>query len=430
MVKIKFYFSNQFKTLECNPNTKMKFIFEKWAKEMGKEYKIIGESITGGKIVYEYNFKFRSFTNKLLNPELTLNQQLSIKEPTIIVKEMKLNEINLEELKTEIVEEIKSPKDKEKIGIKVAIDKRNSKDKENIINNQFLSSGLINQSKYEVHLKEDEKTNINKILYDSIEKNQFISKWKNIFSSELKIPEDKIFITNIRKGSIVFDVVFKALPFKDMIDSVNTNININEKIENFINSHPEILSIYQKNIMGACKLTLDMLDSRGNQSPNNWAKKGSKRAGIEYHPPDNNWIGFGLKVLGEYDNDDWIDCHNNPNEWAVAYHGTSEKAVKPICSKNGKFWSTKEEGAKRQKCKDCLNKNSESKAKYNICGEGSYCSPFLDYAEKYSSGVIFMCRVNPKEYRIPEGKYEENEWITDGTRNSIRPYRLLYKINK
>ena len=239
MVKIKFYFSNQFKTLECNPNTKMKFIFEKWAKEMGKEYKIIGESITGGKIVYEYNFKFRSFTNKLLNPELTLNQQLSIKEPTIIVKEMKLNEINLEELKTEIVEEIKSPKDNptfdkaqeqivqfgfliekeieeelkknpenfldikdalkqkdtnnqmyalgklgeslEKIGIKVAIDKRNSKDKENIINNQFLSSGLINQSKYEVHLKEDEKTNINKILYDSIEKNQFISKWKNIF---------------------------------------------------------------------------------------------------------------------------------------------------------------------------------------------------------------------------------------------------------
>lgn len=488
MVKIKFYFSNQFKTLECNPNTKMKFIFEKWAQEMGKEYKIIGESIVGGKIVYEYNFKFRSFTNKLLNPELTLNQQLSIKEPTIIVKEIKLNEINLEELKTEIFEEIKSPKDNptfdkaqeqivqfgfliekeieeelkknpenfldikdalkqkdtnnqmyvlgklgeslEKIGIKVAIDKRNSKDKENIINNQFLSSGLINQSKYEVHLKEDEKTNMNKILYDSIEKNQFISKWKNIFSSELKIPEDKIFITNIRKGSIVFDVVFKTLPFKDMIDSVNTKININEKIENFIDSHPEILSIYQKNIMGACKLTLDMLDSRGNQSPNKWAKKGSKRAGIEYHPPDNNWIGFGLKVLGEYDNDDWIDCHNNPNEWAVAYHGTSEKAVKPICSKNGKFWSTEEEGAKRQKCKNCLNKNSESKAKYNICGEGSYCSPFLDYAEKYSSGVIFMCRVNPKEYRIPEGKYEENEWITDGTRNSIRPYRLLYKINK
>lgn len=254
---------------------------------MGKEYIIIGESIAGGKIIYEFNLKFYSLAQKLLNPELTLNQQLSIKEPTIIVKEIKLNEINLEELKTEIVEEIKSPKDNptfdkaqeqivqfgfliekeieeelkknpenfldikdalkqkdtnnqmyalgklgeslEKIGIKVAIDKRNSKDKENIINNQFLSSGLINQSKYEVHLKEDEKTNINKILYDSIEKNQFISKWKNIFSSELKIPEDKIFITNIRKGSIVFDVVFKTLDFTD-ISNIKINIKKNYTI--------------------------------------------------------------------------------------------------------------------------------------------------------------------------------------------------------
>ena len=485
MVKIKFYFSNQFKILECNPNMKMKFIFEKWAKEMGKEYIIIGESIAGGKIIYEFNLKFYTLAQKLLNPELTLNQQLSTKEPNIIVKEITSNENNLEELKTEIIEEIKSPKvnptfDKaqeqivqfgyliekeideelkknpenfldikealkqkdinnqiytlgklgeslEKIGIKVAIDKRNSKDKENIINNQFLSSGLINESKYEVHIKEDEKININKILYNNIEKEHFISKWKNIFSSELKIPEDKIFITNIRKGTIKFDVVFKTFDFTDLS---NTEININEKLENFIDYHPEILSIHQKNIMGACKLSLDMLDSRGNQSPNNWAKKGSKRGGIDYNPPDNNWIGFGLKVLGEYDdNDYWVDCHNNPNEWAVAYHGTSDKAVKPICSKNGKFWSTKDEGAKRQKCKNNLNKNPQSKGKYNICGEGCYCSPFLDYAEKYSSGVIFMCRVNPKEYRIPEGEYEKNEWITDGTRNSIRPYRLLYKIN-
>ncbi len=206
---------------------------------MGKEYIIIGESIAGGKIIYEFNIKFYTLTQKLLNPELTLNQQLSTKEPNIIVKEITSNENNLEELKTEIIEEIKSPKvnptfDKaqeqivqfgyliekeideelkknpenfldikealkqkdiddqiytlgklgeslEKIGIKVAIDKRNSKDKENIINNQFLSSGLINESKYEIHLKEDEKININKILYNSIEKSQFISKWKNIF---------------------------------------------------------------------------------------------------------------------------------------------------------------------------------------------------------------------------------------------------------
>ena len=105
------------------------------------------------------------------------------------------------------------------------------------------------------------------------------------FSSELKIPEDKIFITNIRKGSIVFDVVFKTLDFTDIS---NIKINIKEKLHNFINSHPEILSIHQKNIMGGCKLCLDMLDSRGNQSPNNWEKKRSKRGGIDYNPLDNN----------------------------------------------------------------------------------------------------------------------------------------------
>ena len=55
---------------------------------MGKEYIIIGESIAGGKIIYEFNLKFYSLAQKLLNPELTLNQQLSTKEPNIIVKEI------------------------------------------------------------------------------------------------------------------------------------------------------------------------------------------------------------------------------------------------------------------------------------------------------------------------------------------------------
>ncbi len=49
------------------------------------------------------------------------------------------------------------------------------------------------------------------------------------FSSELKIPEDKIFITNIRKGSIVFDVVFKTLDFTD-ISNIKINIKKNYTI--------------------------------------------------------------------------------------------------------------------------------------------------------------------------------------------------------
>lgn len=72
-------------------------------------------------------------------------------------------------------------------------------------------------------------------------------------------------------------------------------------------------------------------------------KKGSIRVEIEYHPPINNWIGFGLKILGEYEyNDERFACQNNQNEWAVAYHNVQ---------KIEKLWSTEKEGTTEQKCK-------------------------------------------------------------------------------
>ena len=314
------------------------------------------------------------------------------------------------------------------MGIKVAIDKREDlKSDEYIINNQFISSGLIKRNKYEIHIQENEAVK-NLILYDQKEQTFFIEKWKQRISNYVGVSKDKIYISNIRNGSITMDAIFK----KDFnIDINGKNIDIDEKMKNFANSNPKIKSIFKKNILGACKLTLDMLDERGNRDPKDWAKPGEKRGGKEYFPPDENWVGFGLKVYGLYDNNnnDWIAMNGNPNEWAVAYHGTAEKSVRPICLKNGKFFSTTKEGATRQKCKDCENVNVLSKNKYPFCGEGAYCSPKLDYANIYNKGIIIMCRVNPKLIRIPKGEFEENEWITDGTRNTIRPYRILCKLN-
>ena len=192
----------------------------------------------------------------------------------------------------------------------------------------------------------------------------------------------------------------------------------------------KIKKIYEKNILGACKLTKDMLDEKGNRNPKDWPEPPQTRGDMPYHPPTHNWVGYGLKVLGQYDNgnNDWIAMDGNPNEWAVAYHGTTTKAVKPICEVNGKFFSTIKEGATGQKCKDFLNANDKSKSLYKICGEGAYASPLLEYANKYG-GAIIMCRVNPKRIRIPQGKYEKKEYITDGTKNSIRPYRILVDLN-
>ena len=318
----------------------------------------------------------------------------------------------------------------ESMGINVVIDKRdNTNSEEYIINNQFISSGIIKNYKYEFNINENDQMKIYKILNDENTKKIYIDNWRETLSKYVQLPKDQIYITNIRNIPLKMDVIYKRTKLKDVNGA---EIKLDDKMMEFANTHPEIISIFKKNILEACKLTLNMLDNRGNRKPDEWPKSGV-RGGMQYFPPDNTWVGYGLRVIDEYENNDWIAMNGNPNEWAVAYHGTSQGAVKPICTKQGKFFSTVAEGATGQKCKDYENINPKSKLKYPICDEGAYCSPHLDYACKYANitnnGVIIMCRVNPSLIRIPKGQYQDDEWITDGSKNSIRPYRLLYKIN-
>jgi len=305
-------------------------------------------------------------------------------------------------------------------GIEVAIDKTEGKNNDDsLIVNQFLSSGILEERKYEIHFEDD--IDVNKkyeiINNENGEQKQFIKKMKGFLYKNIGVPEDEIFIENIREGCIAFDVISKKQ-------------DIREKMKILSKNNKEIKSIYEKNILGACKLTKDMLDERGNRNPKDWPAPPQTRGGMPYHPPTHNWVGYGLRVWGQYDNgnNDWIAMDGNANEWAVAYHGTTTKAVKPICEANGKFFSTIKEGAVRQKCKDCLNTNKKSQNLYKKCGEGAYASPLLNYANAFG-GAIIMCRVNPKRIRTPLGEYEKKEYITDGTKNSIRPYRILVDLN-
>jgi len=310
------------------------------------------------------------------------------------------------------------------LGIEVAIDKREGKNmEESLILNQIISSGILQESKYEIHFKEND---INKkyaiINNEDGEQEKQIKKMKDLISKKTGYLKEEIFITNIREGCICADISFRR--YKE---------NIQEKIEELSKSD-DIDCIYEKNILEACKLTTDMLDERGNRNPEEWPAPPQKRGGWDYYPPNNKWVGYGLRVWDQYDkgNNDWIGMDGNPNEWAVAYHGTSSSAINPICKIGGKFYSTKKEGASRQKCENYENINEKSKDLYPKCGEGTYVSPHLDYANYFAyqnpSSVIIMCRVNPNKIRIPQGQYEKNEWITDGTRETIRPYRILVEI--
>lgn len=53
------------------------------------------------------------------------------------------------------------------------------------------------------------------------------------------------------------------------------------------------------------------------------------RCGFEYRRPC-GWQRYAIKVIGKYENEDWLGCHNSEKEWPVSYHGTRHNAVVSI----------------------------------------------------------------------------------------------------
>jgi hypothetical protein len=82
-----------------------------------------------------------------------------------------------------------------------------------------------------------------------------------------------------------------------------------------------------------------------------------------------------------------LACDGNPNEWCVAYHGTTLPNVKNIIIEGFK------EGP-RQHFKNTFDDEGKK------VGKGVYFSSIVEIAEYYSipyEGIkcVFMCRVNP-----------------------------------
>ena len=82
----------------------------------------------------------------------------------------------------------------ENMGIKVAIDKTDKKTGDAIINNQFISSGIIKKNKYEFHIEEDDPDKQYKIINNIDEQNKFKEEWTNTISNYIEVPKDDIFI--------------------------------------------------------------------------------------------------------------------------------------------------------------------------------------------------------------------------------------------
>ena len=339
----------------------------------------------------------------------------------------------------------------ENLGITTAIEKNSSDDIESQEASntvlQFITNGMINKKKYDFHFDLGEERN-NELLKDKEEQIKFNNKLRKKLSIEYNIPEDKIIVTNPQKGSYSVQVIFETEAFNKSVDINTLKGNCNDKeFEELKN----LKNIKEGLIMEGCKLSQGMLDPKGNRE-SGWGEN-EKRGGFDYFPPK-GWKGYGLKVKGCYDhgNDDWLAYDGNENEWAVAYHGIGtrgglsvENATNNIFKGGFKYKSSAEGGG--QAYSNYKNDNpryrcdNKEKDYSNLIGDGVYCSPDPQVMEEYAAQAYtkannkgkeyligFMMRVKPDKIRYSNS--EKNYWVLDGTKDEMRPYRIMIKEYK
>ncbi len=291
---------------------------------------------------------------------------------------------------------------------------------------QFISSGLANKKKYDLHFDFGDKRN-NELLNNANEYEKFKRQLILKLSKDYNVPISKIVVTFPQKGSFRVQVIFQSEQFN--------NLNLSDFKQKFKKdkNFPELQKlkeIHTSVIMEGCKLSKNQLDYQGNRS-SGWPI-GENRGKKPYYAPL-GWIGIGLKVLDKYDkgNNKWIGMNNSDGEWCVAYHGVarnlSSQEVQGITGKIVK--STFKPGVNQA--------HSQHEDQYHPgkkVGDGVYCTPLVNVASSYAgitviNGVkyqtVLMVRVKPEAIR---GCKDQNDyWVVNGTTDEIRPYRILYK---
>ena len=365
-----------------------------------------------------------------------------------IIEETKYNPTKFISIDDAIKEENKKTfclgilaKNLENMGIITAIEKNPSNDDQEASNIllQFITSGMLEKRKLDFHFDFGNERN-NQLLGDKDEQEKFNNKLKQKLSIEYKIPEDKIIVTNAQGGSYKVQVIFESEEFNQK------NIDINKFKNNCTTQEFEELKnlkeIQEGLIIEGCKLDPNILDSRGNKEIG-W-KENEKRGGYPYIPPK-GWKGYGLKVMDVYDNgnNDWIAKDGNPNEWAVAYHGIGTKLGNTVENATRQIVMGGFKSGKGQAYKDYTNDNPNYKCEdkepdySKKIGIGVYCSPdpkvmylfaketnpIKSNEKKYLMG--FMMRVKPDKIRFSNS--EKDYWVLDGTKDQMRPYRIMIK---
>ena len=315
----------------------------------------------------------------------------------------------------------------EALGIETIIEKNDNiedEEDESITSLQFISNGLLQKKKYNLHFDFGEKRN-EELLNDKNEYEKFKENLKLKLSKDYNIPTNKIIVTFPQKGSLQVQVIFQSDEFNNLsLEEFKSKFENDDKFEELKN----LKEIHSDILLGACKLSEKQLDYRGNRSEG-WGV-GEMRGNKPYDPPV-GWIGIGLKVLDKYNDNTWIGMDNIDGEWCVAYHGVgtgqSSEKVKNI---TGLIYKGSFKKGWRQAHYDCQDKFHPG----NEVGEGVYCTPTIATAEEYAGEstingkdylTVLMVRVKPDAIR--SCTCEKDYWVVNGTTDEIRPYRILYK---
>ena len=248
----------------------------------------------------------------------------------------------------------------------------------------FFSLGT--QNKYELHFNLGEEEN-ETILNSPSKQKEFLKKYKKLISSELKIDKHNFIFKDVHRGSLGVS----SLPLEESEKTENLMENIKGKFN--------IEKVEEKPLLEALQISPKILDVQGNRF-SLWGKN-EKRGGEDYIPPTENWRGYGLKVLGLYDNgnNDWLDYQNKKGEFAIAYMGINNilgQSSKMIEKLNIYSKKVKTIERKNSYANDLNIRRSDSlinKFKPKKCGSGVFLFQNPEFAEN-SAGIISIPRIS------------------------------------
>ena len=224
----------------------------------------------------------------------------------------------------------------------------------------------------------------------------------------------------------------------------NTNFHFMNISNNMIGNNNNFSDPDLDFLVYGCKISLDKLDPNLNCNFSTYIPRdtGPKKYLKSYKIPT-GWKGYGLNVLIQYKDKDWLGHSNSPGEWYVGYHGT-----KTMGSVNGIIYQGFRRG-NGQTHHNSINSNPLTNQRFPLCGIGVYFTPDIDEAKKYTESieyngykyrVVFMCRINPYKARIHSDSFEplnslrdyfivEGDELNDFQGNKrddeVRPYRIL-----